>query len=276
MAESTVTIAHNRKPELVALLHRLPAMLAGRVPDEHGIVEGFKARLGFQALSLIKENFELLGRGQAGADGTKWHPLSPAYLAYGRRFGKGEQGALRKAAGAKGKHAPGDKKGLLTRDQLQLWRNTYARYLKYYMTREPIAQAKGHAAAVAWIIVKEAGGKTKLDVYGKRVVQMLVDTGRLRDSLTPGVLTTPFDIDPDYSKPGGLGGQEQVYENNPGEVVIGTNVKYAKHHHSPKSPNRKRRLWPLVFPKDWWELIVGQAASGLARIGQLFNGTGGL
>ena len=37
---------------------------------------------------------------------------------------------------------------------------------------------KAHAAAYAWIITKEAGGKTVLDTYGNTQVEILRDTGQ--------------------------------------------------------------------------------------------------
>jgi hypothetical protein len=120
-----------------------------------------------------------------GADGTKWPPLSPEYLAYQR----GPK-STRTAGGS----APGGKDGLLTAEQLKLWRRTYADRLAFFIMREPDAKAKRHAAAVAWLVVKAAGGKTKLHELGENEAtpgvdyQILVDRGTLRQSFTPGQL----------------------------------------------------------------------------------------
>lgn len=272
MYSEAITTSDN-KPVLRALVRNLPGMLSGRIQDEEGISEGFKLRIGFKILELVKLNFDELSRGFAGADGDVWPPLSKEYLAYGRRFGQGEMASLKKEAGLgrAHRHGPGESKGLLTAQQLKEWRQLYARYLSKFMLRGHTEQeAKSHAAAVAWTIMKERGAKTKLEVFGNRKVQILVDTGRGRGSLTPGSL---YENGPKakYEKPGGKGGSEQRFDIETDCIVVGTNVKYMSYHHNAKNKKRRRRLWPEKFPADWWQQILGIAISGLARIGELYN-----
>jgi hypothetical protein len=279
VADQRWTISTDQKDEVTGLLRRLPAILSGRLPDEHDIALGFRTRIGFALLSLIVPNFDRLGRGEPGDDGTRWPPLSREYLAYGRRFGPGERTALTKGAGLdpkKNKYAPGktkageDKKGLLTKEQLKLWRTTYADRLAWYVRREPDSVAKAHAAAIAWIVVKKAGGKTKLEVFGGRKVQILVDTGYLRGSLLPGTIEErgPEAV---YNPPAGKGASEQVFNvTNSYQVIVGTNVEYAKHHHEGKG-NRHRPLWPESLPEEWWNQIIGIAISGLQEIKELYR-----
>jgi hypothetical protein len=199
--------------------------------------------------------------------------LTRAYLAYGRRFGSGEQTKLKKAAGV-GKNAslaPNNQKGLLTPDQLKLWKRTFAEMYAWYVMRESDKSAKAHAAAVAWIVVKKAGGRTKLEVYGNRQVQMLVDTGRLRNSLQPGELMENGP-DANYSRPTGEGGQEQEFEiAEPSRVIVGSNVEYARYHHAAKSLKRRRGLWPERFPYEWWQEILGTAIQGLVHLKDAFE-----
>jgi hypothetical protein len=276
MTEFVTTTAN--KPALKQLVLQLPAVLAGRAEDPQGIAEGFHLRIGFKLLELIKFNFDELGRGNQGADGTQWPPLTKAYLAYGRRFDTGEKTALRKQAGVtKGhRHGPGDTVGLLTMQELKEWRRIFARHVAMYMHRGNTEKdAKSHAAAVAWMIMKERGAKTKLEVYGNRTVQILVGTGRGRNSLTPGTLSEDGPK-AKYSLPGGNGGSEQHFENSPDQIVVGTNVKYMGYHHNAKSPKRRRRLWPEHLPTEWWRQILGIAISGLVRIGELFQGGKGI
>jgi hypothetical protein len=277
MSETTVTVSRDSKPTLVALLRRLPAILSGSVPDVYSIAQGFKLRLGYTFISLVAPNFEELGRGQAGADGDKWAPLSRAYLAYGRRFGPGEMQTLKKAAGlGRGhKHGVGPHNGLLTRDQILLWKQIFGTRLGWLVKRMPIEQAKQRAAQLAWAAVKKAGGKTKLDVYGNRKVQILVDTGRLRQSLQPGQLSEAASgPGAEYNKPNGAGGTNQELETSlAGCIVVGTNDEKAKYHHHGKG-KRRRRLWPSQFPTDWWNQILGAGIAGLVRIAELYNGGG--
>ena len=261
-------------PAIVGLIRRLPAILSGRIPDENGISQGFRSRIAHTIYSLIAPNFEDLGRGLQGADGDIWHPLSPEYLAYGRRFGTTEKADLKKKAGLGRQHQSGGAtgtKGLLTTEQAKLWRQTYAHALARFNLREGENNAKAHAAAVAWTVVKKHGGKTKLEVFGHRQVQILVDTGQLRNSILPGVL---YENGPDatYGKPSGNGGSNQIFDNLPTRLIVGSHDKKANWHHNAKSPRRKRRLWPDGFPSDWWKQILGTAVSGLVQIQQLFRG----
>lgn len=267
------TVSSDQKPEILALVRNLPGILAGSRPDVDGVGAGFRARIGHGLLDLIVRNFDALGRGEFGVDGTKWPDLTKEYLAYGRPFGTSERKGLLNAAGLKGrKHnkGPGETKGLLTSEQLKLWKKIYAQRLAHYIKREPEKVAKGHAAAVAWVVVKKAGAKTKLEVFGNRKVQILVDTGYLRGSLTPGTLTEqgPAAM---YNLPTGLGADQQVMDlNQPYQIVVGTNVSYAKYHHGIDG-NSKRPLWPTNFNDDWWQQLLGVAITGLQHINELFR-----
>lgn len=270
----TVITTNDVKPALRELVYNLPGILSGRIPDVGGIASGFRSRIGFAILSLVAPNFNELGRGFTGADGEKWPPLSKEYLAYVRRFGPGEKAALKKAAGLGKGHrfAPGDKKGLLTAAQLKQWRQIFSTRLAYYRLKLPEEKAKEVAARIAWATVKKAGAKTMLEVYGNRQVQILVDTGRLRASLQPGVIyENPMGPDASYGKPGGTGGQDQVFLSEPTQLSVGTNIKYGEYHHYGKRVP-KRRLWPENFPSEWWSQILGVAIQGLVRIGELYKG----
>lgn len=263
MAEQSVVITRDQKPQLTDLIRRLPAILSGRVADSDGIAGGFRARIGWMIFSLVAPNFYNLSRGLHGADGDKWAPLSPEYLAYGRG-----PASDRHAGGL----APGGKDGFLTKDQLALWRRTFADRLAFFIMRESEASAKSHAAAIAWLVVKEAGGKTKLKEFGEGKTpgvdyQILKDYGTLIQSVQPGEL---YEQGPaaDYQPAHG----DQVYRDEQTQVVVGTKVPYAAAHHEAKSAKRRRRLWPERFPADWWRQILGQAQAGLLRIAELFGG----
>ena len=111
---------------------------------------------------------------------------------------------------------------------------------------------KGHAAAVAWLILKGEGAQTLVDKYGHRQVEILRDTGLLLNSLSPGVASS-----------------ERVFRVAPGEVIVGTNRKGAKGHHE-GIPGRlpQRRLWPSPsnWPASWWDDVRDQTKQGLLDI----------
>lgn len=246
---------------------RLAAILAGAEPDTQGVARGFLLALGFGALSDIKDAFITKARGGSDEMGIQWPPLSKEYLAYGRRFGSGEQAALKKAAGlGKGhRYAPGDKKGLLSAGQLKRWRQIYASRLARFLLSMDEGAAKGRAAQIAWATLKREGAQTKLEVYGNRTVDILRDTGILFNSLSPGMLGG---IGPDatYTKPTGNGGDEQVFDLGAGSVAVGTTVEYAAAHNfgGPKMP--RRQFLPDSgdqVPDVWWERWFGIAIKAL-------------
>jgi hypothetical protein len=234
----------------------LIGQLTGREPDRNGLARSVFYAIGFAALSDIQDDFITKSRGGAGADGTTWPPLSPEYLAYQRRFGPGEQAALKKAAGLgkANRFGVGGKGGLLTKQQQKRWNKLFAGNVAQLAARKPLAEAKSIAAAMAWNTIKAEGAKTKLEVYGFRKVDILRDTGILFNSLSPGY----FDGN-EYEKPQGEGGEQQVFRALNDGIVIGTNVPYAASHNygDPKRGIPKRQFLPEVVPAVWQERWTG-------------------
>src|SRR5690606_373949 len=199
----------------------------------------------------------------------QWPPLSEAYLAYGRRFGRGEKTRLKRAAGLGRAHryAPGGKDGLLSAEQLKHWRRIYAYHVNRLALRMPLEEAKRRSAAIAWKIMKEHGARTKLQVYGRRDVEIMRDTGVLLNSLSPGRLTQSG-----YSKPAGEGGAGQIFELGMASVIVGPNVAYAAAHNygHPARPKLPRRQFlpddESQIPESWWQdwLEVGLGALEIA------------
>jgi hypothetical protein len=111
---------------------------------------------------------------------------------------------------------------------------------------------KNHAARRAWVLLKNEGVVTLFDKYHRRHVDILVDTGKLLKSLTPGARSGA-----------------QVFRVEAGSVTIGTKRKGALAHHQ-GVPGRlpQRRLWPKPanWPMSWWNDILSRVAEGLARI----------
>ncbi len=271
MSETTVTVARLHRPELERLVRSLPAILSGRVQDEHGIRAGFHARIGHTMLHFIAENFDNLGTGKGGVNGETWARNSPEYLAYGKgpassRRGTGQMpnnrpGGPRDNANKLGR-GPGT--GMLSQAQLRQWWSVYmAKRAQYYARGYPVGTAKAFAAQDAWADAKKSGATTKLEAFGHKQDQVLVDRGNLRRSIQPGTLAEN-EVEASYTPPDG----KQIYDSQPTRLVIGTRVPYAAFHHFGKG-KRKRRLWPEKFPDDWWAEILGQAVGGLVRIGEL-------
>lgn len=268
-----------------AIVYQLAAILTGKVRDANNIAKGVFLAIGFAALSDIKADFIRKSRGAVGEDGTKWPPLSPEYLAYQRRFGPGEKAALKKAAGISSgqRFAPGgtlkttvidhvitekfvQNKGLLTKAQLKRWQLIFARSLQRFLVSMPEAAAKKRAAKTAWATLKNEGARTLLEVFGKRQVDILRDTGILLNSLSPGKITSSNT----YDKPNGDGGEHQIFETIANGVIVGTNVPYAASHNhgDPKRGIPKRQFLPDVPPPIWverWLDVANNALLSAAR-----------
>lgn len=253
------------REEARAIARRLKAMLIGKAPDSLGIAKGVFTAIGFAALADIRDDFLTKARGGTGEDGEKWPPLSKEYLAYGRRFGKGEQAALKKRAGLgeQHKYAPGNNKGLLTAVQLKRWNKLFAQYLKRFMVSMPIESAKERAAQVAWSILKKEGAQTKLNIFGSRQVDVLRDTGVLFNSLSPGQISGggPQSV---YRPPSGPGGEDQVFDTIANGVIVGTTVPYAAaHNYGVPGKMPKRQFLPARTPDAWKERWVRASEQAL-------------
>jgi hypothetical protein len=263
-------VFHGTRAELKALTYRLGAILAGREADTLGVARGFLLSLGVAALSDIKDAFVTKARGGTDEMGIKWPPLSKEYLAYGRRFGRGEKVKLTRAAGLDlklNRFAPGGDKGLLTKDQLIRWRKIFASLVpRFYMSTGNIAFAKTRAAQIAWATLKKEGAKTKLEVFGSRPAEILRDTGILLNSLSPGIVGGTPGPSASYEKPGLPGGEDQIFELGRGQVAVGTTVAYAGAHNKPiKATVPRRQFLPdnaEQVPEVWWDrwLTVGVQA----------------
>lgn len=254
-------VVHTRisRPELRRMIAMLPYILSGRIEDRHGFAHGFRMRLAVAFFSKVKQAYIVKARGGTDEAGYSWPKLSAAYLAYQRPIG-GSGGKSPPKAGGK---SPGGKDGFMSADQLNQWRRIFAAMYGKLKATEGDAEAKAHASAIAWSKMKKAGVKTKLEAFGAREVEILRDTGRGFNSLSPGVLSE-IGASATYSPEDG-----QVVEEHRGELIVGTNVKYMGAHHSPKNNKRPtRRLWPEAdrIPDRWWSDFRKQASGGFAAI----------
>lgn len=210
-------------------------------------------RVGLALLGRIRTAFIAKARGGTDEAGDRWAPLSPKTIAYSRRHRKLEGNPSDSPIYSKAKNKPWIPKAskrassapsyALTNKQRARWWQVYRQQLAIYKGN------KGHAAAVAWIVLKREGATTLIDKYVTAKVEILRDTGLLLNSLSPGI-----------------GGAEQVLRTGPGECIVGTNRKWAGCHHR-GVPGRipQRRLWPEPgrWPKNWWTDLTEQLKGGI-------------
>ena len=247
-------------PEVRQLIADLVAGLGGHVadPELERLVHGIRLRAGMVALSLIQEAFVIKARGGTDDAGIKWDPLSPRTIAYGRRLGPGDPRPYR--ASTRYGSRP-----YLTDAQDRRWKRIYATRRAWLIARHGLSEedAGARAAQIAWATLKEEGAKTKLELLGSRDVEIGRDTGRLLASLGPGTdrpqdhpLESAPAPPPDPAEVG-----DRILRDEPGIVIVGTNVEYAGTFHA------RRPLWPYdgVLPDAWQEEILDAVATGISE-----------
>ena len=244
----TFSVPARFAPRIREMTRSIPGILSGRLADTTGLVRGLHMRVGVAALSVLKEAFIVKARGGTDEAGIKWAPLSPITLARRRHPDLIRSG-------------PSWRRPLLTADQDALWRATFRWALR------KTDQNKGHAAAIAWVVTKAAGGKTIRGVVGNLPYEIGRDTDIMFNSLSPTA-----------DGPGPLG----IIRPEPGAVVIGTTVPYAKwfHHGTRRQPARP--IWPArqeQWPANWLADIRDVWVSGAkkvveALVAQVVNGAG--
>lgn len=208
----------------------------------HGpIANEVLVRCGLALLGRIRAAFVVKSRGGTDEAGESWQPLSPRTIAYSKTRQRGRGGRTRTEK-KRGSHPS---QALSAKQQARWW-EVYRRQLAIYRGN------RSHAAAVAWLVLKQEGAKTLVDKYGHRQVEILRDTGLLLNSLSPGHV-----------------GGDQVFRVGGGEVVVGTSRKGARGHHE-GVPGRlpQRRLWPepANWPRAWWDDIRDQVKQGMVDI----------
>lgn len=216
------------------------------------IADAMMTRAGMALLGRIKQAFIAKARGGTDEAGDRWKPLKKETIAYSRRHRKKEGNPQDSRVFSQAKSKPwiprSNKRAkygpsyALTKRQNERWWEVYRRQLAIYKGN------RGHAAAVAWIILKGEGATTLMEQYGNMQVDILRDTGLLLNSISPGVASP-----------------NRVFRVGLGEVIVGTNRKWAKLHHEGGKRVPQRRLWPEVnrWPQSWWIDILEQINSGM-------------
>lgn len=242
-------------------------------------VSGVKLRIGMVALACVQESFITKASGGTGEDGIQWQPLTKQTIA-NRPIGEGDIAGLKAVGVTKRKYGYGArrqsgrdldvkgrlKRGFLTAAEDARWRRIFSQNKVMMMVKHGMGNeaASARAAQIAWATLKAEGAKTKLDVLGNRNVQIGRSSGRLFNSLSPGVadpeshplLIPPPDV------------EGRVLREEVASVVVGTNVEYAGAFHA------KRPLWPTSgeLPGPWMERVNEAARDGIAEAIEMIIG----
>jgi hypothetical protein len=232
-----------KRSSLTNIVRQLGAILSGKRGDPDGIAQGFASTIGFAALSDIKDAYITKARGGTDEMGIKWLPLKPATIA-ARRVGPGDTG-----------------NSDLIRNRERIRKRETSRALRRFRLSLPEQEAQRRAAIVGGQQATKQTGQTKEATLGGRSVEILRDTSVLINSLSPGQLTRSS-----YTKPQSEGGEEQIFEVQPGEVVVGTNVLYASTHQHGRGAIPARPFLPTdkyPVPNVWWDRWLDVANKAL-------------
>lgn len=241
---------HGTRRDISRIAQTLAAVLAGRAADTHRIARGFQLVLGFSALSDIKSAFVTKSRGGTDEMGITWEPLKPATIA-NRRVG------------------PRDLLNAAIKEREKIRKRETDKAFRRLQLSLPEREAKRRAAIVGGLKATKETGRTKLQTLGSRDVEILRDTGVLLNSLSPGTLNGD-----QYSPPAGEGGKEQIFETPAGQVIVGTNVPYARTHQKgdasrniPARPFLPDDSHPV--PQIWWDRWARNANKALVASAEL-------
>ena len=224
-------------------VYLLARILTGSAPDQLGLMKGYYSSLGFAALSSIKEDFIVKARGGIGEVGGQWKPLSPATIAR-RRVGSGD--LRNQAIRTRQKIVESHAKKVLPRMLLSL----------------PRDEAKRRARTAGEYEATRITGMNKVETLGGRQVEILRDTGILFNSLSPGELYRG-----EYTPPSDEGGEQQIFDIEPGSIAVGTNVLYAPPHQEtrPFLPDERNSV-----PATWWAFWLRVGNAGLVEAAVIF------
>lgn len=237
--------------------YALARSLVGRDQKFVPVAKSVHTAIGIAALTTIQADFLVKSRGGTGEDGVKWKPLSPKYLAYGRRFGPGEKAALIAAAGLPKGHRfrTGLDTTKLTAAEKKKYDSAYRKkYNRAVLSHFP-EKAKQIARQHAIAELRKSGTVlqkhvSKLSVFGSRKVDILRDTSVLFNSLSPGAT-----------------GGDKVFSLLGNGVIVGTNVEYASYHqegtqHIPARPFLPTREIPEKWSQEWLDVGLEAVAEG--------------
>lgn len=238
------------RADVSRIAQRLAGILSGREPDTLGIGRGFLLALGFAVLSSVKEAYVIKARRGTDAMGIQWPELSPKTVA-NRRIGPKdirENPLIAKFVKIRKRES-----ARIRREFKKQEGKLFERFLLSLDAKEARKQAKRTASIRAFREI----GLTKVQLLGGRIVDILRDTGVLLNSLSPGRLTGSG-VNVSYSQPSGEGGEDQVVDVSPGELIVGTNVAYAATHQfgNPSKRIPRRQFLPddeSQVPEVWWE-----------------------
>lgn len=241
-----------------SVLRQLPAIISGNSPIGQDASRALALRLGVECMSFQKQAYLTKARGGTDEAGVKWAPLSGYTIMKRLQKGKGRRGiqygvkierAFRRYQKAKEAYIATAKR--LGGFSKRVKRSTVAK-----------TKAKLEKLDLRLKLAKQRWEKAEANLQAAIAgIEILRDTGRLYNSLSPG--------ESGQIKPDGF------LEVEPGVAVVGTNVEYAPDHmqgrgfghpNGPPMPARPPLVDPALWPASWWNRLTNAATHGIADL----------
>lgn len=233
------------RQQCVDLIRQLKDAMTGKTSKNQDLVRGILMSMGIQILSDVKADFIRKARHGRGEDGVEWPPLAASTVA-GRRKGP--------------KH---HNKNAETKLRKKLTDKYYRQFYKRYSISLGDQEAKTAARRQAETKATRETGKSKVDLYGDDEHEILVDTGVLINSLSPGSVSKTGE----YTSPS----EHQEWDIKPNGFSVTTNVPYTgiQQNGSKKHSIPARRFIPRTLPEIWRQRLVEATATAIANALQI-------
>ncbi len=231
-------IEAKNKEQVLLFIRAIPSLYSGSKEDIEDVGLNMRSRLVHKFYKITYDNYKMKRSGVVGNDGIQWKSHSQSTLAYSTPF-KGRRG--RPLAG---KHAPGNKDGMMNKSQLKEWNKIFASTFNGLLGNFSTGESKSMAAGHAWNIMKNKYGdniaklhhsKFGLRDRGKYYIGDL--TGKLMESYKPGDMPSSTHDPSQYVR----SSEMQIANTERMNVSAGSTVE-----HSSKF-NKMR----VIVPDEW-------------------------
>ena len=206
--------------QIKTIINNIPLYISGERFDRFGVGRVFWSTLAAEFYSRLYASYKVRSEGGSDDLGNSFAPLTKTTIAM-RPIARGSLGALGLTKRS-GTALQDRQRGLLSPSENKEWRQIYSRVLTSLIPRVGVDRAKQIAAATAWKKLKEKGALTKKDTLGSRDVLIMRVTDAIFNSLKPS----------SSGSRGYRARHNQIYEQVGKQLVLGTEVEYARFHNN--------------------------------------------
>lgn len=274
MSETIVYVRASKRDVVMDAVRQLPKVLAS---SSDPLAHGFRNGLGVAFLQKNSDNFIANSRGGSGADvDLRWPPLAPSTIAARRIETRKSSNPEIEKLRAPARQAKAAYREALKQRKLRgkFESKLYRRHVKTLIEQgmspaHAQVLSKTHAHREAMFRFGDLA-KRKVEVFAGVPVEILRDTGVGLNLLSPAHFsetTGDYTKKPPEHNPETSDTIEAIFENEPGQVMVGVRGYISRHHHGGRRLP-KRSLWPdpMDWPDEWWNHMQDVSESMLVNV----------